>query len=340
MSHSALELADALRNIRAPEDLVVVRDRVRTVDPSLALDVNRVVDLACEIEQVQCRALDLARDRGRALDAARDRAFALPDTRDLARDLTLTLTRVCALVDQDRNIDTARAHDIARHIADARGMILALARRVADARDIADTDALARDIDRVHALPGHLALARDLALDLALDLARADVRDVDLRCALADARTLALINADALDCAVFNASAFADAVEGALALDRALADTNRLADVLTGEFDSAVRTCQEKAEQLTHRLERASATGESTSQPPGRVVTAVTAIACQILPAAHRARYTEEFRSDLFELPRRSRLAYALRVLKTAPATRLNLSDKLRTPAPQHEVQP
>jgi hypothetical protein len=48
------------------------------------------------------------------------------------------------------------------------------------------------------------------------------------------------------------------------------------------------------------------------------------------LPARNRARYAEEYRSELFELaaagePRRRQVLFALRLLQTAPVLRLEL---------------
>jgi hypothetical protein len=56
----------------------------------------------------------------------------------------------------------------------------------------------------------------------------------------------------------------------------------------------------------------------------------VAGTAARLLPARDRARYAEEYRSELFELaaagePRRRQALYALRLLRTAPALRLEL---------------
>lgn len=71
--------------------------------------------------------------------------------------------------------------------------------------------------------------------------------------------------------------------------------------------------------------------------PPGKTLHTLTVIACQFLPAAHRARYTDEFYSELFELPRRHRLGHAIRVLRSAPSIRASLR---ATPAAERERQP
>jgi hypothetical protein len=58
------------------------------------------------------------------------------------------------------------------------------------------------------------------------------------------------------------------------------------------------------------------------SRPPGHVADALVRIACRLLPAGRRDRYLEEFRSELFDLPRRYRLCHAGRLLWVAPAIR------------------
>jgi hypothetical protein len=91
---------------------------------------------------------------------------------------------------------------------------------------------------------------------------------------------------------------------------------------------------------LTH-LERPGARRATSRHPPGTVVVTVTAIACRLLPAIHQARYAQEFRAELFELPRRSRLAYALRQLWVAPALRRDLADWPSTdPAAERQTSP
>jgi hypothetical protein len=56
----------------------------------------------------------------------------------------------------------------------------------------------------------------------------------------------------------------------------------------------------------------------------------VAGMAARLLPARHRARYAEEYRSELFELaaarePRRCQVLFAVRLLRTAPTLRLEL---------------
>jgi hypothetical protein len=70
---------------------------------------------------------------------------------------------------------------------------------------------------------------------------------------------------------------------------------------------------------------------------PGRSVGAVVMIACKILPAAHRRRYVEECRAELFDLPRRSRPGYVLRLLVSTPALRRGLADQPNTTAAAEE---
>jgi hypothetical protein len=83
------------------------------------------------------------------------------------------------------------------------------------------------------------------------------------------------------------------------------------------------------------------ATRGAIGHRPGQVVIAVTNIACWFLPAAHRARYFQEFRAELFELPRWSRLAYALRQLGAAPMLRRDLAGWPSTdPAAEQQTSP
>lgn len=58
---------------------------------------------------------------------------------------------------------------------------------------------------------------------------------------------------------------------------------------------------------------------------PGKAVQAVTHLACLVLPANHRSRYSDEWYAELFDLPRSRRLVHAVRVLRRAPATRASI---------------
>jgi len=44
-----------------------------------------------------------------------------------------------------------------------------------------------------------------------------------------------------------------------------------------------------------------------------------------MLPPSARARYAQEYLAELYDLPRRHRIAHAVRILRTAPALRLGL---------------
>ncbi len=62
--------------------------------------------------------------------------------------------------------------------------------------------------------------------------------------------------------------------------------------------------------------------------PPGALVGAIVKLSCQLLPVSHRSRYLDEFRSELFDLPRRHRLAHAARLLRCALAIRAGLREQ------------
>lgn len=70
---------------------------------------------------------------------------------------------------------------------------------------------------------------------------------------------------------------------------------------------------------------------ELEGRAPGQLVCAISELACRLLPAAHRSRYSQEFRAELFDLPRRARLLYALRQVRHAPSLRLGLTAQERS---------
>ncbi len=168
---------------------------------------------------------------------------------------------------------------------------------------------LAGDLDRV--LKRNPALARDL--DRALDLAG----DPDLNRALTYHRN----RARDLDRALHRAPDR----NRALTYDRNLP--------LTDDLNLALTRAAVLVSALNHfGLDRAAAGifGRSRAQrEAGRVAypaARLLAGAARLLPAADRARYAEEYRSELWELARAGtagpgQLGYALRQLRSAPRT-------------------
>jgi hypothetical protein len=107
-----------------------------------------------------------------------------------------------------------------------------------------------------------------------------------------------------------------------------------LARALDLDLARAVGQCRETADRLARTLEgnlettpetASPSTREPASRSPGRTVRLLTSVGCCLLPATYRSRYDKEFYAELFDLPRRYRLAHAVRILRTAPAIRASL---------------
>ncbi len=157
------------------------------------------------------------------------------------------------------------------------------------------------------------------ALDPARELAGALARD------LAGALDRELLRA--LDRALDRARDLASALASALDLDLDLASARHLARDLAGSLASAGNLASELANEL-------AAAGVGRGQRGAvRVVPLagqLLAAAARLLPAGDRARYAEEFRSELTEIARagagrRRQLAHATRVVVSARRLRADL---------------
>lgn len=141
-----------------------------------------------------------------------------------------------------------------------------------------------------------LASGRDLALDVARDVDRElDLAGMDTRALARDVdREFDLAHAHGL------ARAFADDLAHALAY------------VLTSLVPIAI----------------IDETGvDSDTASPSRGCRRLMALVVRVLPAGQRARYAEEFLTDMGELPRDKQLAYCLRLLVRSWALRGVLLD-------------
>ena len=220
--------------------------------------------------------------------------------------------------------------------------------------------ALDRALDRGHTLDSYLDLARTLSsdligedpfnrarrLDLDLDCTRALNRALDLARDLDHALTRALKRARRLD----HARGLADGLELAHSrardlardldgLDRAiyfdLGLVHNLANCLTRDLlgtrkyaESLVRMMDETAARDRSKQQQSLPLGtESRKGAPGRGVAPtarrLAAVAAWLLPGDKRARYGEEYRSELHDLAvggagRRQQLGYAIRLLAGA----------------------
>jgi hypothetical protein len=197
---------------------------------------------------------------------------------------------------------------------DARARALALARD----RALALADDLARDRARTRALTddrdlaGALALARNRAHALADDLNRARNRARAIDRALACAHALA----DALDRARDRADDLNLDRVGARAIDRALADDLNHARALVRTVDQVANPGRSDRGVLPGASSPGHARARRVALPARRLVAA----AAGLVPAGERARYGEEYRSELHDLAasgagRCRQLGYALRLL-------------------------
>ena len=188
---------------------------------------------------------------------------------------------------------------------------------------------LARDLRLVRD-GGPLVLALDgahdrvveLARDLDINLDRADVildrADVTARVVeLALAIELARHRARGINIA--RAYGLTRQLVSTLTLDRAHARTYNLANRCSLELDRALMLHRDRADIRRDRAQRE--TGRVTYSA-ARLLKVIV----QLLPAADRPRYAEEYRSELWELARTGagrsgQLGYALRQLRSAPRT-------------------
>ena len=242
------------------------------------------------------RGRDLALDLARDVDLELDRASM--DARALACDVDLELDRARALVKGRVYALKDRAHVRARVCAFDRNLVryhdraLALDRTLDDAHDRTLTLALYRDLDRhsrarTLALVGVLSDARDRVRALAGALAdardRVRLRDLDRPLAHGLARDL----------------------------DRARAHARALAFALANNLAHAVGRVLSLAPLAVIDGSGANVDTAVPSRGCRRLVTLVV----RVLPAGQRARYAEEFRTEMGELPRDKQLGYGLRLL-------------------------
>ncbi len=187
----------------------------------------------------------------------------------------------------------------------ARALARLLVRHLDRVHDIAlDLD---RDNPDLHIAP-QLAYVRDRARDL--------YRAVDPNSDISNTRVRALARGIARDLDHIRDRARAI---NAFVIDIHLVETARTAGELLQTME------------VLELTEEASAPPEVTAgaaaRSPGRTVSRLIAVAAWLLPVAHRARYGEEFRAEVGELPRRARPSYALRLIGSAPALRRGLGD-------------
>jgi len=259
------------------------------------------------------------------------------------------------------------AEALANALADASGLASGLLRMRAGALGSAsaraDAEALASDVDHASALAAALASRTSLELvgtrSLARDIDVVLVRGRELVSALGREFVSARACADASARAAGEARAIADGADidaeaeienlaAAEAAAEALAVAEAGAAVAAEALDAAevlagaLTTARELATALMPTVYQVAELGGSErSVPPGarsrrrvkarRVAPSacrLTIVAAWLLPAGQRARYGEEYRSELYDLAaggagRRQQLGYALRLLGRAGPLRL-----------------
>ena len=197
--------------------------------------------------------------------------------------------------------------------------------------------ALAYALDLARYRASLLDRARDSAraLDRAFDFARAfDFDFARARASLLDLdRASALDRATNLDLVTHRVCDLADDLAGASASEIASTDAPDRVRVNRGARDlaDALGIARDCARDFANALDRVSAT---QGQPgTGRVTPSAArllAAAARLLPAADRARYAEEYQSELWEIahagqPRRRQLHYASRQVVSSLHLRVEL---------------
>lgn len=173
-----------------------------------------------------------------------------------------------------------------------------------------------------------LALARDLAHDL--DRRVEQARGPALGHGLDRAITVALDHAYALVRALEQAAtddlptALAEALRGSLARAHDLAG----ADTGGRNLLPPLARAKDRAKAL-HGVLYDGRTAEAPAATAGPVGRTVVALAVQVLPTPNRARYREEFHSELAELSRAERAAWSCRLLLRAWGLRSALASTL-----------
>ena len=201
----------------------------------------------------------------------------------VARDLARDLDHAC-----DRARDLARTHvfdlTLAYDLVSASVLAHALAR---DASNAESARELFHEVDRISALSRDFGQARDVARDLA----RAHGRASYLTNIGEPSHTRALALTPALELAEIGASA----------------SVRANATARTATNDTGHDLTNDAVPQQEHRIGRVTPSA-------GRLLAA----AAQLLPAADRARYVEEYHSELYEIAVAGRLFPRLRQLRYA----------------------
>ena len=245
----------------------------------------------------------------RASARAHNLVSDLESARNLARDLVSDLD-----VDNVRDLESARN----------------LARDLVSDLEVDNVTDLARDLalttDRVLTDGPAFLGVRDLASDLdrALDRARTIVSD----------RSLASERERALVRAATYGSIRGRSIARRWALDE-LGDRARAFDHAR-TLASELKLARTIVSTLNRDLDRARTGSAQRQHGTGRVAPSaghLLAAAARLLPATDRARYAEEYRSELWEIaragqPRRRQIGYAAR----QAASSLRLRAELRTP--------
>ncbi len=221
------------------------------------------------------------------------------------------------------NTDHDLACELARYLVRGLDHLWALSRDRdrGVARDLADDLDLAEDLA--------FGLVRYLAHDLDIDIARP--RDLASELVLVLGRARGRACDHGLDRDLESLRGRASDLESLLAPARDL------------DLDLESLLAPARDRDLESLLARVGATASSGGQLPVPMLLAgrLTAVAARLLPSAERARYGEEFRSELAEIAlagggRRPQLAYAYRTVLSAA---WQLRAALRTPRRRGAVQ-
>ncbi|HEX6074136.1 MAG TPA: hypothetical protein VFZ32_02605 [Micromonosporaceae bacterium] len=192
---------------------------------------------------------------------------------------------------------------------------------------------LVSDIDPLHELGPDIARARELARSCARNLDREIVRARNFDRHIVSARNLA----SARNLGRVHARAARD-----LASIRDLLKAHSLARTRAGQLDVVLRSAVRKADLLYRTWKGrgpqnpavSSTAPERPPVRPRRVAIRAADIAAKALPVAHRARYRDEYQSELYELAAAGaswwqQMRYAIRLLDRS----WELRYELRKPA-------
>ncbi|MEU4247512.1 hypothetical protein AB0F15_08895 [Amycolatopsis sp. NPDC026612] len=215
---------------------------------------------------------------------------------------------------------------------------LALARRLAEALErVQGQDGTVGELDRARCLARTLSTNRALAfapqreltrrlaarLDLACDLAVTGDFDTAVHLAwVAEARAVAALREERTPERAESAMAARNAAVAArrarAELHRRVEDASTFVSPLGGDPVGEARIAVAKV--IRQLARRTAAAGR-----PGLVCRNVLGLALQLLPAAHRPRFEEEFRGEVADLPR-GQIRYAARQLGHAWSLRRSLA--------------